>query len=204
MRYIATFGFHAKHIFDNDLNFIGVHKKVSDAILIYSVEDYATNEDRQKIENTKEELKSKFEKLEIPYIIKKVDEPYKFSENVKRFRKYIVPKTLINLTGGKRVVGYALFYASILEKDNVEKVIYVPRIGEIIELPLVSPDVTLTHLEEQILELLNKKEYMYVSEIARELSKSVSTVSEYLSRLEKKGLIKKIYEGRKRRIERLI
>jgi len=203
MRYIATFGFHANHILDSDLNFIGVHEKVSDAILIYSIDEDASHEEKRRIENTKEELKSKLEILEIPHLFIKVD-PYKFNENVKRFRKYIVPKTFINLTGGKRIVGYALFYASVLERDNVEKVIYVPKMGEIIELPLVSPDVTLTPFEEQILELLDKREYMYVSEIARELGRSISTVSEYISKLEKKGLIRKIYEGRKRRIERVI
>jgi len=83
-------------------------------------------------------------------------------------------------------------------------VIYVSKTGKMIELPLVSPNITLTTFEKQILKILNGKKYMYVNEIANELGKSISMVSEYISKLEKKGLVKKIHEGRKRRIEKTI
>jgi len=203
MRYIATFGYHTNHIFDDCSNFIGTKEQISDVILIYSVDDDAKDYELQQIEKTKEELELKLKSLEIPYIIIKVD-PYDFNKNVKRFRKYIIPKTTINITGGKRIVGHALFYSAILERNKIEKVIYVSKIGKVIELPLVSPNITLTTFEKQILKILDRKKYMYVSEIAKELGKSVSMVSEYISKLEKKGLIKKIHKGRKRIIERII
>ncbi len=203
MRYIATFGYHADHIFDDSLDFIGTKERISDVILIYSVDEDAKNYELQQIEKTKKELESKLKFLEVPYIIIKVD-PYDFNENVKRFRSYIIPKTIINVTGGKRIVGYSLFYSAILERNKIEKVIYVSKIGKIIELPLISPEIKLTTFEKQILKILDKRKYMYVSEIARELGKSISMVSEYISKLEKKGLVRKIHEGRKRRIERVI
>ncbi len=203
MRYIATFGYHINHIFDSCSNFVGAKEQIDDAILVYSVDTDIKDNELQQIENTKEELKSKLNSLEIPHIFIKVD-PYDFNKNVKKFRKYIIPKTIINITGGKRIIGYALFYSSILERDKVESVIYVPKAGEIIELPLVSPDITLSNFEKQILKILNGKKYMYVYEIAMELGKSTSMVSEYISRLESKGLIRKIREGRKKRIERVI
>ncbi len=203
MRYIATFGYHANHIFDDSSNFVGTKERISDVILIYSVDEDAKNYELQQIEKTKEELESKLKFLEVPHIIIKVD-PYDFNENVKRFRSYIIPKTIINITGGKRIVGHALFYSAILERNKIEKVIYVSKIGKIIELPLISPEIKLTTFEKQILKILDKRKYMYVSEIARELGKSISMVSEYISKLEKKGLVRKIHEGRKRRIERVI
>lgn len=203
MRYIATFGYHTNHIFDDYSNFVGTKEQISDVILIYSVDEYAKDYELQQIEKTKEELKSKLKSLEVPYIIIKVD-PYDFNENVKRFRRHIIPKTIINITGGKRIVGYALFYSAILERNKIEKVIYVSKLGKMIELPLVSPNITLTTFEKQILKILNRKKYMYVNEIAKELGKSISMVSEYISKLEKKGLVKKIHEGRKRRIEKVI
>lgn len=203
MRYVATFGYHTNHIFDECSNFVGTKEQISDVILIYSVDEDAKDSELQQIEKTKEELESKLKSLEVPYITIKVD-PYDFNENIKRFRRYIIPKTIINITGGKRIVGHALFYSAILERNKIEKVIYVSKRGKIIELPLVTPNITLTNFEKQILKILDRRRYMYVSEIAMELGKSISIVSEYISKLEKKGLVKKIHEGRKRRVERVI
>ena len=204
MRYIATFGYHTNHIFGKDGKIVGIgNEKISNMILIYSLDVGADEKTINSIKNTKEYIESKLEEYNIPYLFVKVN-PYEFRTNVKNFRKYIVPKTIINLTGGKRIVGYALFYAAILEKENVEKVFYVSKLGEIIELPLIPPDIKLTELEMEILNLLDENGDMFVSDIAHKLRRSLSTISEYISQLEEKGLVKKLSKGRRKIVKKII
>ena len=204
MRYITTFGYHTNHIFGKDGKIVGIdNEKISNMILIYSLDVDADEKTINSIKNTKEYIESKLEEYNIPYLFVKVN-PYEFRTNVKNFRKYIVPKTIINLTGGKRIVGYALFYAAILEKENVEKVFYVSKLGEIIELPLIPPDIKLTELEMEILNLLDENGDMFVSDIAHKLKRSLSTISEYISQLEEKGLVKKLSKGRRKIVKKII
>lgn len=204
MRYIATFGYHTNHIFDKNGKIIGIDdEKISNMILIYSLDVDADENTVNSIKNTKNYIESKLKEYNIPYLFVEVN-PYEFNTNVKNFRKYIVPKTIINLTGGKRIVGYALFYAAVLEKENVEKVFYVSKLGDIIEFPLIPPDIKLTELEMKILNLLDKEGEMSVSNIAHKLERSLSTISEYVSQLEKKGLVKKLSKGRRKIVKKVI
>ncbi|CAB3287759.1 putative CRISPR locus-related DNA-binding protein Csa3 [Methanocaldococcus lauensis] len=204
MRYITTFGYHPNHIFDEEGKIIGINnEKISNMILIYSLDVDADEKSMNSIEKTKKYIESKLKEHNIPYLFVEVS-PYEFNVNVKKFRKYIVPKTVINLTGGKRIVGYALFYAAILEKENVEKVFYVSKSGKIIEFPLISTDIKLTELEKEILNLLDKNGEMFVSDIAHKLKKSLSTISEYVSQLEEKGLVEKLSKGRRKIVRKVI
>ncbi|WP_456472605.1 CRISPR-associated CARF protein Csa3 [Methanocaldococcus sp.] len=204
MRYMATFGCHKNHIFDKNGEIIGMDiEKISNMILIYSLDADADEKIINIIKNTKDYIESKLKEYNIPYLFIEVN-PYEFKINVKNFRKYIVPKTIINLTGGKRIVGYALFYAAILEKENIEKVFYVSKLGKIIEFPLIPPDIKLTEFEMKILDLLDKEKELSISDIAHKLKKSLSTISEYTSQLEKKGLIKKLSKGRKKIVKKII
>lgn len=81
---------------------------------------------------------------------------------------------------------------------------YVSKLGDIIEFPLIPPDIKLTELEMKILNLLDKEGEMSVSNIAHKLERSLSTISEYVSQLEKKGLVKKLSKGRRKIVKKVI
>ena len=160
------------------------------------------------------EAERKFQDLNIPVISKEVENPYLFQERIKEFKELIVPGTVINLTGGRRIVGYELFYAAIAVKntrpDAVMSVFYVTEKGTPIEFPVIDPRASLTSLELQILEILKRYGPMTVTQLRDTLEDkndrpySLAFMSEYVSRLERKGYVKKTSRGRERFVSALI
>ena len=220
MRYIVTVGEHVNHIFkESELILPPRLKKanvsVDSAVILYSIRKNAKEEDVEKIKNFVEEAERGFKSLDIPVISKEVKDPYLFQERIEEFKKLIVPKTVINLTGGRRILGYELFYAAIeVSNENpeaVESVFYVTEEGNPIEFPIINPQLRLTPLEMEILEIIRKaKRPVTITEIRDILSEHRDTayplplVSEYVSRLEKKGYVKKESRGRRRFVISLI
>lgn len=82
-------------------------------------------------------------------------------------------------------------------------IFYVSDEGEVIELPLVEPGGKLSDLETEILEVL-KEGRISVSELAYKLQRKVPLISQYLSKLEAKGYIKKEKIGKRVFVERTL
>lgn len=202
MRYVCTFGFHLHHILSNN-KLIGWEEKITNVILIYGIEDECSEEERERVLNIKSKLHRELEKLEIPHTFIKVN-PFDFIANIEKFKELLSVPSVVNLTGGKRIICYALFYAAIINKKNISKIFYVTKENEIIELPIISLDLKISPFERKILNLLEKKGKLYINQISKFLERSPSMISEYISKLESKGLIKKIYEGKKRKISKVI
>jgi len=195
MRHIITIGFHSKHIFKP------IRKYGADEVfLIYSYQPTSTQEEREIIKKTKREVAMIMESLGLPYTFIEVN-PYEFSLNVEKFRKIIRKPTVINLTGGKRIVAFALLYAALYEQEKVEKVVYVSVEGDIVEFPRFLSTAGLTKLEKRILGVCDEKN---ISEIARDLGISLSTASVYIDRLRRKGFVKIIEDGRRKIVKKLI
>ena len=220
MRYIVTVGEHINHIFRGNKLVLPPRLKkakviVDSAVILYSIRKNAKEEDVEKIKNFVEEAERRFKSLDIPVISKEVKDPYLFQERIEEFKKLIVPKTVINLTGGRRILGYELFYAAIeVSNENpeaVEFVFYVTEEGNPIEFPIINPQLQLTPLEMEILEIIRKaKRRVTITEIRdilsghRDTAYPLPLVSEYVSRLEKKGYVKKESRGRRRFVISLI
>ncbi|WP_297068801.1 CRISPR-associated CARF protein Csa3 [Thermococcus sp.] len=214
MRYIVTVGEHVNHIFRAKELILPPRLKkanitVDSAVILYSFRKDAEEENIEKIKNFVEEAERGFESLDIPVIPKEVKDPYLFQERIEEFKKLIVPKTVINLTGGRRILGYELFYAAIEVSNEspeaVESVFYVTEDGTPIEFPVINPQHRLTALEKEILEIIRSaKKPITITGIGDILSEHRDTayplplVSEYVSRLEKKGYVKKEAKGRRR------
>ncbi|AAL80768.1 CRISPR locus-related DNA-binding protein [Pyrococcus furiosus DSM 3638] len=220
MRYIVTVGLHINHIFKNDGSLILPKRieeagfNISSAVILYSFMKNAPKEEIEKIKECVKKAQEGFLKLDIPVITKEIKDPYLFQERIKEFERLIIPKTIINLTGGRRILGYELFYAAIevsnKNPEAVESVFYVTEDGHPIELPIINPQARLTPLELEILEIIKQKKSITITEIKEILSERrkseypLSLVSEYISRLERKGYVKKIAKGRKKFVEALI
>ncbi len=206
MRYIVTIGEHTKHVFRAEEIIVPrklVRFEVHDVVILYAFSKRTDKEKEDFILKNVKEAKEKFETKNIPCLVKEVKEPYNFSRNVYEFRKLIKPKTVINVTGGRRIIGFELFYAAILEKDKLLSIFYVSDEGEVIELPLVEPGGKLSDLETEILEVL-KEGRISVSELAYKLQRKVPLISQYLSKLEAKGYIKKEKIGKRVFVERTL
>ncbi len=220
MRYVVTVGEHINHIFRGSELILPPRLEkaritVDSAVILYSFRKDAKEEGIEKIKNFVEKAERRFKSLGIPVISREVEDPYLFQERIEEFKKLIVPKTVINLTGGRRILGYELFYAAIeVSNDNpevVESVFYVTEDGNPIELPVINPQARLTPLEMEILEIVRgNKKPMTITEIRDALSDRrdsvypLPLVSEYVSRLERKGYVKKESKGRRRFVISLI
>lgn len=206
MRYVVTLGEHTKHVFGNGVIILPkklMRFEVHDAVILYAFSKRADKEKEDFIIKNVKEAKERFEEKNIPCLVKEVKEPYNFSRNVYEFRKLIKPKTVINLTGGRRIIGLELFYAAIFEKDKLLSVFYVSDEGEVIELPLVEPGGKLSSLETEILEVLKEKP-LSISELAYKLQRRVPLISQYIARLEAKGYIKREKIGKRVFVERIL
>ncbi len=206
MRYIVTIGEHTKHVFRNGAIIVPkklVRFEVHDAVILYAFSKIADKDKEDFILKNVKEAKEKFEARNIPCLVKEVKEPYNFSRNVYEFRKLIKPKTAINVTGGRRIIGFELFYAAILEKDKLLSIFYVSDEEEVIELPLLEPRGKLSGLETEILEVL-KERPLSVSEIAYRLQRKVPLISQYIAKLEAKGYIKREKMGKRVFVERVL
>ncbi|MDW7989959.1 MAG: CRISPR-associated CARF protein Csa3 [Archaeoglobaceae archaeon] len=206
MRYVVTLGEHTKHVFRNGTIILPkklMRFEVHDAVILYAFSKRADKEKEDFIIKNVKEAKERFEEKNIPCLVKEVKEPYNFSRNVYEFRKLIKPKTVINLTGGRRIIGLELFYAAIFEKDKLLSVFYVSDEGEVIELPLVEPGGKLSSLETEILEVLKEKP-LSISELAYKLQRRVPLISQYIARLEAKGYIKREKIGKRVFVERIL
>ncbi|ASJ08824.1 DNA-binding protein [Thermococcus siculi] len=220
MRYIVTVGEHINHIFRNDRLILPQRLEKADviidsAVILYSFMKSAEDDDIKKINDCVKKAERAFFALDIPVITKEVKDPYLFQERIEEFERLIVPKTVINLTGGRRILGYELFYAAIevsnKNPDAVEAVFYVTEDGHPIELPVINPQARLTQLEREILEIVRQSDKpITITEIRDTLSERrgsvypLPLVSEYISRLEKKGYVKKEPKGRKKFVVALI
>ncbi|MEM2637618.1 MAG: CRISPR-associated CARF protein Csa3 [Candidatus Korarchaeota archaeon] len=203
MRYIATVGEHINHIFRGD-NLIlpkGVDVSLVDnAILLFAYSKLAQEQDYFKIKESIETARVLFDRLNIACITKEITNPYEFTQNVMMLRGLFTRETIVNITGGRRIIGYSLFYAAVLEKNSPGgkkrnfRVFYVPEEGNVIELPLIAPQEQISHLEEEILNLLETP--LSIKEIACKINKGVSLVSQYLSMMESKGYVRKVRKGR--------
>ncbi|NJE01778.1 CRISPR-associated CARF protein Csa3 [Thermococcus sp. JdF3] len=213
MRYIVTVGEHINHVFRGDElilpeRLLRAGFKVSSAIIFYSIREHVDEDYRRKILGSVHNAREKFESLEVPTIVKEVRDPYLFQERIEEFKRLIIPETVINLTGGRRIIGYELFYAAIAVKNNnphaVKSVFYVTEKGVPIELPIIDPRTQLTPLELRILEILRKHGSMHITELRNRLESvndknyTLPLVSEYVSRLEEKGYVKKEQKGRRK------
>ena len=94
MRYIATFGYHTNHIFDKNGKIIGIDdEKISNMILIYSLDVDADENTVNSIKNTKNYIESKLKKkgnIEVPSPedVKKLEETLReIGDNEKEVRK---------------------------------------------------------------------------------------------------------------------
>ncbi|AMM53713.1 CRISPR-associated CARF protein Csa3 [Pyrococcus kukulkanii] len=207
MRYIATVGFHIDHIFKKDKIILPERLSKTDidsSVIIYAFQEGASEKDIEMVRGTVTKAREKFEELGIPCLLMEVKNPYEFYKNVQAFKELLIPKTIINLTGGRRILGLELFYAAIQRKDIIESVFYVPKNGTPIELPIVDPEKNLTPLEREILSILREyKKPVSISDIRNVLENrngtrySTAAISQYVSRLEKKGYVKKKRKGRR-------
>ncbi|AEC52737.1 hypothetical protein PNA2_1822 [Pyrococcus sp. NA2] len=220
MRYIVTVGEHINHIFrEKELILPPRLKKagimIDSAVILYSFRRNAKKDDIEKILENVQKAEKRFKSKNIPVTSIEVKNPYLFQERIREFEKLIVPKTVINITGGRRILGYELFYAAIkvLNEDPevVESIFYVTEDGHPIELPVIDPKARLTPLEVEILEIIQKAEKpITITEIRNALSMRrdkpypLSLVSEYVSNLERKGYIKKETRGRMKLVTSLI
>jgi|GEM_PF-1733408 len=224
MRYIVTVGEHVNHIFrDGELvlpeRFKKGNFKISSVIVLYSIQEDTKEDYRKKILSNVQDAEERFKPLGIPVAVIEVNEPYLFQERIEEFKELIIPGTLINITGGRRIVGYELLYAAVLVRNEnpeaIKSVFYVTEKGGVIEFPVIDPKVQLTPLELQILRVV--KEYIEETgrppnltelrsrlELVNDSTYSLPFISEYVSRLEKKGYVKKELKGRKKFVVPLI
>jgi CRISPR-associated protein Csa3 len=218
MRYIVTVGEHINHIFQNGELVLPerIKKgdlKISNAVVLYSIREDVTEEYLEKVLSNVRDAEEGFKSLGIPLIVVEVNEPYLFQERIEEFKKLIIPETIINITGGRRIVGYELLYAAVLVRNEnpeaIKSVFYVTEKGGVIEFPVVDPRVQLTPLELQILRVaqehmkrtgrpMNLTELRNRLEIINESTYSLPFISGYVSRLEKKGYVKKQRRGRRK------
>jgi len=224
VRYIATVGEHINHIFQNGEIVLPErirrgNPKISSAIVLYSIREDATEEYRKIILSNVREAEEGFKSLGVPVAVIEVKEPYLFQERIEEFKRLIVPETVINITGGRRIVGYELFYAAVLVRNEspevVKSVFYVTEKGGVIEFPVVDPKVQLTPLELQILRIAQDytkqvgrppslTELRNRLELVNDSTYSLPFISEYVSRLERKGYVKKERRGRRKLVIPLV
>ncbi|ASJ12052.1 winged helix DNA-binding protein [Thermococcus thioreducens] len=224
MRYVVTVGEHINHIFQNGELMLperikNGNPKISSAVVLYSVREDTTKEYRKRILSNVREAEERFKSLRIPVVVIEIGEPYRFQERIEEFKRLIIPETIINITGGRRIVGYELLYAAVLVRnenpDVIKSVFYVTEKGDVIEFPVVDPRIQLTPLELQILRIIqdhsretgrpmNLTELRNRLEFINDSTYSLPFISEYVSRLERKGYVKKEKKGRKRFVVPLI
>ena len=224
MRYIVTVGEHINHIFREGELVLPERirrgdSRISSAIVLYSIREDATESYREKILSNVRNAEDGFKRLGIPVVSIEVREPYLFPDRIEEFKELIVPETIINITGGRRIVGYELFYAAVLIRNEnpwaVKSVFYVTEKGGVIEFPVVDPRVNLTPLELQILRAVrehvketgrapNLTELKNRLEFINDSTYSLPFISEYVSRLERKGYVKKEKRGRKKLVTPLV
>jgi len=224
MRYVVTVGEHVNHIFREGKLVLPErirrrNPKISSAVVLYSVREDTPREYREKISSNVRNAEEGFKRLGIPVVSIEVKEPYLFQERIEEFKELIVPETIINITGGRRIVGYELLYAAVLVRnenpDAIKSVFYVTEKGGVIEFPVVNPKVQLTPLELQILKLAQDytrktgrppslTELRTQLELINDSTYSSPFISEYVSRLERKGYIKKERRGRRKLIVPLV
>ncbi|MBP1912227.1 DNA-binding protein [Thermococcus stetteri] len=218
MRYIVTVGEHINHILQNGELVLPKrikkgNLKISSAVVLYSIRGDTTEEYREKILSNVRDAEEGFKSLRIPVVVAEVNEPYLFQKRIDEFKKLIIPETIINITGGRRIVGYELLYAAVLVRNEnpeaIKSVFYVTEKGGVIEFPLVDPKIQLTPLELQILRVaqehmkrtkrpMNLTELKNRLELINESTYSLPFISEYVSRLERKGYVKKEQRGRRK------
>lgn len=206
IRYIVTVGKHLKHIFRNEKIIVPERLtkfEICDAVILYAFLKGVDENDRDSIIKNVKEAKERFEDKNIPCLVKEVKEPYNFLRNVHEFRRLMKPKTIINVTGGRRIIGFELFYAAILEKDKLLSIFYVSDNGEVIELPLVKPEESPSSLETEILRILREGP-LSISELAYRLQRTIPLISQYVKRLEMKGYIEKKKIGKSVLVKRII
>jgi len=224
VRYVVTVGEHVNHIFREGELILPErirrgNPKISSAIVLYSIREDATGSYREKILSNVRNAEEGFKRLGIPVVSMEVKEPYLFQERIEEFKELIIPETVVNVTGGRRIVGYELLYAAVLVRNEtpeaVKSVFYVTEKGGVIEFPVVDPRVHLTPLELQILRIaqehiketgrpMNLTQLRIRLENVNNSTYSLSFVSEYVSRLERKGYIKKERRGRRKVIVPLV
>lgn len=218
MRYIVTVGEHVNHIFQNGKLILperikNGNLKISSVVVLYSIREDVTEEYREKVLSNVRDAEEGFKSLGIPVVVIEVNEPYLFQERIEEFKNLIIPETIINITGGRRIVGYELLYAAVLVRNEnpevIKSVFYVTEQGGVIEFPVVDPKIQLTPLELQILKVLqehmertrqpmNLTELKNRLELINESTYSLPFISEYVSRLESKGYVKKQRRGRRK------
>ena len=218
MRYIVTVGEHVNHIFRKGGLILPERLRrgdsnVSNAVVLYSIREDADDDYRRKITSSVNAAREGFKSLGIPVAVEEVKEPYLFQERIEEFKELIVPGTVINITGGRRIVGYELLYAAVLVRNEnpgaIRSVFYVTERGAVIEFPVTGPEVQLTPLELQILKVAqwyvkekgkpaNITELRNRLEFLNDTAYSLPLVSEYVSRLEKKGYVKKQTKGKRK------
>lgn len=224
MRYVVTVGEHVNHVFrEGELimpeRIRRGNPKISSAIVLYSIREDATKSYREKILSNVRNAEDGFKRLGIPVVSIEVGEPYLFPERIEEFKELIVPETIINITGGRRIVGYELLYAAVLVRNEnpgaVKSVFYVTEMGGVIEFPVVDPTTQLTPLELQILRAAQAHlqetgrppsltELLHRLELINDSPYSLPFISEYVSRLEKKGYVKKERRGRRKLVTPLV
>lgn len=224
MRYVVTVGEHINHIFRNGKMILPKrisegNSQISSAVVLYSIREDATKEYRKKVLSKVKDAEEGFKGLGLPVAVIEVKEPYLFQERIEEFKKLIIPETVINITGGRRIVGYELLYAAVLVRNEnpeaIKSVFYVTENGGVIEFPVVNPRVQLTPLELQILKVTQDytrkigrppslTELRNQLELINDSTYSLPFISEYVSRLERKGYIKKEKRGRKKLVVPLV
>jgi len=224
MRYVVTVGEHVNHIFRNGELILPERIKrgkpqIGSAVVLYSIREDATEEYREKVLSRVRDAEEGFKSLGIPVVTLEVKEPYLFRERIEEFKRLIIPETVINITGGRRIVGYELLYAAVLVRNEnpkaIKSVFYVTEKGGVIEFPVVDPRSHLTPLELQILRIvqehmretgrpMNLTELKNRLEFINDSTYSLPFISEYVSRLERKGYVKKQRRGRRKFVVPLV
>ena len=132
--------------------------------------------------------------------------PYNFVDLVTRVRSIVREKykefgenykIILNLTAGRRSVGFALFCVAMLEADKVFQCVYLKEeTTKLMEIPFIKLDISLTESEKKVLsEIMNIVNNRGVSKIKEnEVTKRVVGTNIYriMSRLKEKGIIKNV------------
>lgn len=195
--HIISLGFHTEHLFSLFVKY-GADK----AIFVYSIdnEPYLSEElnkiHEKNVEDTMHAAKELCGMLNIKCEFLKV-ESSNFEQNLNIFRKIIKNEdnTIINLTGGRKIVTLALHQAALMEYKKVFKITYVEN-RNIIEIPKsICLYENISLFERKIVNVLMSGEKS-ISEISNLLGVKRPSVSAYIPRLEEKGLISVEKKGR--------
>lgn len=102
-------------------------------------------------------------------------------------------KIVMNASGGFKLLGHGLLYASFARPSKVEKIVCsTMKDARLVELPKLSFDLSEPKLK--LLRELEKKEGRSVDELAKQLKKSRAMVYQHLKELKNMGYINEKFE----------